>query len=201
MLNIANQIVRRHHSTVYDGLAIRNVAKKIESLYWEEGAPDLSDEEQDEEDAEIVRRGDDLTTDAYVSSLYVSFSLLLIPPRSIGKLARMAEEDGIPTAFATSVTQLQSLQAKRKEVQKKLDALRHFQALLEPIRDPQANVQPNLVTRDGALAEELGRSKTLGIRVAGRVAGLKDEDGGLGSDEDVVMVDEREKVRRVLGGG
>jgi hypothetical protein len=111
----------------------------------------------------------------------------------------MAEEDGIPATFKTSVARLQTLQAKRKAAQKKIDALRQFQELLEPIRDPQTSVQPNLITRDGALADELGRSKTLGIRVAGRVAGMK---GGVeDEDEDVIMADEREKVRRVLGRG
>jgi hypothetical protein len=62
----ANQTLRRHNNAIYDRIAIRNVAKQIESLYWEEGAPDISDEEQDE-DSEIARKGDDLTTDEYVS--------------------------------------------------------------------------------------------------------------------------------------
>jgi hypothetical protein len=108
----------------------------------------------------------------------------------------MAEEPDIPPEFIAKVTRLQELKTRRHEAQKKLNALRQFQEFIQPIRDPQTSVQPNLVTRDGPLAEELARSKTLGIRVAGRVAGLDDVKGA--DDEDVVMVDQGEKVRRVL---
>jgi hypothetical protein len=108
----------------------------------------------------------------------------------------MAEEPDIPPAFTDKITRLQELKTRRHSAQKKLNALKHFRDFIQPIRDPQNSVQPNLVTRDGPLAEELARSKTLGIRVAGRVAGL---DGvGEADDEDVVMVDQAEKVRRAL---
>ncbi|KAF2426271.1 hypothetical protein EJ08DRAFT_638083 [Tothia fuscella] len=185
VMRAANQILRRHNNTVYDRIAMRNCAKQIESLYWEEGAPDLSDED-DEDDDDIVRRGEDLTTDA-----------------SLTKLTTMATEPNIPAPFRSRVKQLQKLASQRAAAQKKLNALRDFQKLIEPIRNAGETVQPNLVTRDGALAEELARSRRLGIRVAGRVAGLRGGDlEGVGEDGDghVVMVDEGEKVRRVLGG-
>jgi len=45
-----------------------------------------------------------------------------------------------------------------------------LQTLLEPLVDPQANVQPNLVTRDGELSIELHRMRVLIARVAARVS-------------------------------
>jgi len=126
----------------------------------------------------------------------ISYSYLHLPNRNVAKLALMAEQPDIPEDFTTKIRRLQELRTRRTNLQKKLTALRQFQDFIQPIKDPQNSVQPNLVTRDGPLAEELARSKTLGIRVAGRVAGLDGE--GRDEDEDVVMVDQREKVRRIL---
>jgi hypothetical protein len=186
---------------VFDRIAVRNVAKQIENLYWEDGAPDLSDEE-DEEDEDLIRHGDDLTTDEYANPFQVSIpkrSCFILMPLSsnITKISLMGEEPDISPSFTAKITRLQELKTRRTAAQKKLNALRQFQDFIQPIRDPQNSVQPNLVTRDGALADELARSKTLGIRVAGRIAGL-DEVRGADEEEDVVMVDEADKVKAVL---
>jgi hypothetical protein len=113
------------------------------------------------------------------------------------KLALMAEEPGMSDDFKAKVTRLQELKTRHSAAEKKLEALRQFQEFIEPIKDPQNTIQPNLATRDGALAAELARSKTLGIRVAGRVVGI-DNSPDENEDEDVVMVDQQEKVRSVL---
>lgn len=68
---------------------------------------------------------------------------------------------------------------------------------MEPFKDPQNSIQPNLVTRDGPLADEMTKSKALGIRVAGRLAGMEEPDGG--GDDDDFMMDENEKLAAVLG--
>jgi hypothetical protein len=107
----------------------------------------------------------------------------------------MAEDPDIPSDLKNKITRLQELKTRRAAARKKLDALHQFQDFIHPIKDPQSTVQPSLVTRDGPLAEELARSKTLGIRVAGRVAGL---DVGGDGDEDVDMIDQDEKVRSIL---
>jgi len=60
-LMIANEIVRRHNNSVYDGIAIRNVARQIDELYWQSSNPE--DEVVGEEGDEILRVGDDLTAD------------------------------------------------------------------------------------------------------------------------------------------
>jgi len=41
--------------------------------------------------------------------------------------------------------------------------------LLEPFKDPQTNIQPNLVTRDGQLGEELDRMRMLVAKISGRI--------------------------------
>lgn len=50
-----------------------------------------------------------------------------------------------------------------------MDQLRKLQQLLEPFTEPQKNVQPNLVTRDGELTEELDRMRKLVARVGARI--------------------------------
>jgi hypothetical protein len=57
----ANEIVRRHNNSVYDGVAIRNVARQIDELYWQSTNPE--DPLYGEEEDEVVMQGDDLTTD------------------------------------------------------------------------------------------------------------------------------------------
>lgn len=41
---------------------------------------------------------------------------------------------------------------------------------MEPFKDPQKNIQPNLITRDGELAQELDKMRILVARVAGRLS-------------------------------
>jgi hypothetical protein len=45
-----------------------------------------------------------------------------------------------------------------------------LQKLLEPFTEPQKNIQPNLVTREGELAQELERMRRLVARVGARVS-------------------------------
>lgn len=45
-----------------------------------------------------------------------------------------------------------------------------MQELLEPFTEPQKNIQPNLVTREGELAQELERMRRLVARVGARVS-------------------------------
>ena len=80
--------------------------------------------------------------------------------------------------------------------------------LLEPYRNPQTTIQPNLVTCDGALNTELTKTQTLAIRVAGRI-GEKFGEGqaqsgrqeGGGDNQDEVMEemeDEGVKLENVI---
>lgn len=65
------------------------------------------------------------------------------------------------------------LDSRRQQQQRRLDQLRHLQKLLGPFREPQKNVQPNLVTRDGELVQELEKLRMLAARVGGRIGQSK----------------------------
>jgi hypothetical protein len=90
-------------------------------------------------------------------------------------------------------------------LQNKLNTYRTLLSLLEPYRKPKENIQPNLVWKDSPLAPELMKTRTLAIRVAGRVGekfGDVQVPATAESDEDVDM-DElqnegKRKVDRVL---
>jgi hypothetical protein len=61
----------------------------------------------------------------------------------------------------------------------------HLQKLLQPLKDPMTKVQPNLITRDGELAKELGRMRVLMARVSSKMETLVDGEAG-----DAMMLDE-----------
>ena len=91
-----------------------------------------------------------------------------------------------PSRYRTLQTRLTALEAQRALQTQILAQRKHLQTLLAPFKDPQETVQPNLVTRDGELGEELDRMRLLIARVAGRVAELEpmvdDED-----EEEVIV--------------
>lgn len=64
---------------------------------------------------------------------------------------------------------LASLDQQRQQKQRRIDQLQHLHRLLEPFKEPQVAIQPNLVTRDGELARELERMRMLMARVSGRI--------------------------------
>lgn len=68
---------------------------------------------------------------------------------------------------------LTALDTKRQQRQRRLDQLQHLRRLLEPFEDPQKDIQPNLITKDGELIQELERMRMLVARVGGRVAQQK----------------------------
>ena len=64
---------------------------------------------------------------------------------------------------------LVALDARRQAQQKRLAQYKQLEALLEPLKNPQENIQPNLVTRDGELIQEIDKMRILMSRVASRV--------------------------------
>lgn len=72
---------------------------------------------------------------------------------------------------------------------------------MEPYRNPKTNVQPNLVWKEAPLAAELARTRTLAIRVAGRVGERFGdvEVPATADDSDVEMEEDgKDKVKKVL---
>lgn len=64
---------------------------------------------------------------------------------------------------------LLELDAQRKEEQQLLAQYKLLETLLEPFKDPQSNIQPNLVTRDSQLGEELDRMRMLVAKISSRL--------------------------------
>jgi hypothetical protein len=77
-----------------------------------------------------------------------------------------------------------ALDDQRQQRRRRLDQLQHLQQLLEPFQDPQKNIQPNLVTRDGELVRELEKMRMLVARVGGRIAQQKKSGRGVESTHD-----------------
>lgn len=71
---------------------------------------------------------------------------------------------------------------RRQQKQQHLEQLRHLQRLTEPFKNPQHDIQPNLVTRDGELIQELEKMRMLVARVGGRMTQRK---RGLATHEDL----------------
>ena len=72
---------------------------------------------------------------------------------------------------------LVSLDSQRQQRQRRLDQLQHLRRLLEPFEDPQRDIQPNLITKDGELVKELEKMRMLVARVGGRIAQHKKSRG------------------------
>jgi hypothetical protein len=75
--------------------------------------------------------------------------------------------------FSERLQRLKALSEKRDGLIQKVRLYNSAQNHLQPLKAPQESIQPNLVARDGPLADELTKAKSLGIRLTSRVAGLK----------------------------
>ena len=91
--------------------------------------------------------------------------------------------------YATAHANLVSLAARRTAAQNRLAQLQSLRKLLVPYQNPQTNIQPNLVTRNGELGKELDRMRILLARVTGAIQqqgrgrANGDESGGLEDGE------------------
>jgi len=101
--------------------------------------------------------------------------------------------------YTSALARLQDLSAKRLTLQQKLSTYRTLLSLLEPYKNPQSTVQPNLVTREAPLAAQLAKTRTLAIRVAGRVGEKYGDSSDLESygerDQAMLMNEEDGKAR------
>jgi hypothetical protein len=177
---------------------IEHVVEQIDTLYWDSGARHADEEEADPEpdaveDTNALYQSDDLTLDENIAKLPATWH----------------ERDSSITQdeYLSSVSRLEALSAHRLALQNKLTTYRTLLSLLEPYREPKENIQPNLVWKDAPLAPELMKTRTLAIRVAGRVSerfGDVQVPATAEEDENVDMIglgdkeQGRKKVARVL---
>lgn len=92
---------------------------------------------------------------------------------------------------------LVALDNRRQEKQKQLAQYKQLEDLLEPFKNPQENIQPNLLTRDAELVRELDKMRMLVARVAGRVNSsrvIRTDDGS----EMIPSTDSEERLAALL---
>lgn len=164
-LDKVNRDLKQHSRKVYSRQMMDHIVEQIDQLYWESGAYDVDDEGADEaadsaEDSNTTYQNENLTLDENITKLPTLWDTSADPTSS-----RNVDQDDYTAALA----RLQDLSAQRLSLQTKLNTYRTLLALLEPYRKPRENIQPNLVWRDAPLAPELAKTRTLAIRVAGRV--------------------------------
>ncbi|KAL1798304.1 hypothetical protein ACET3X_002341 [Alternaria dauci] len=199
VLDKVNRNLKQHSRKVYSRQMIEHVVEQIDILYWESGAPQVDDDDEEanppsdthEDDTHALYQNDDLTLDQNIAKLPTTW-----PDR---------DADITQDQYLSSVSRLQELSARRQTLQNRLDTYRTLLSLLEPYRQPKENIQPNLVWKDAPLAPELAKTRTLAIRVAARVedrfgnvqvpsTAEDDED----IDMDALQNEGRQKVDKVL---
>lgn len=86
---------------------------------------------------------------------------------------------------------------KRQQRQQHLEQLRYLRRLLEPYQDSQKHIQPNLITRDGELVQELEKMRMLVARVGGRIAQQK-KGSGLREEQEYLLPGSKRKLEALL---
>ena len=122
-----------------------------------------------------IERGAVLTADATLTALPDVWPAEddAAPPkrRSSGPRPSALEAFAGEQDYAGRRRRLLELQEERIQAQQRLAQLRQLKELLAPLEDPETNVQPNLVGRDGEVGRELERMRVLLERAAGKVKG------------------------------
>lgn len=91
-----------------------------------------------------------------------------------------------------------ALDSQRQAQQKRLAQYKQLEALLEPLKNPQENIQPNLITRDGELVQEIDKMRILMSRVASRVRKTPSSQLGIESST-ISAADPDDNLAELLG--
>ncbi|KAJ5985871.1 hypothetical protein N7499_007839 [Penicillium canescens] len=154
VLHKVNAAAKQHNRVVYSSQAIHHVAQQIASLYW-------ASVSQDARSRRVFARGVEKTAD-----LSRQMNITKLPVELEGQ--EPSEEQN--TRYQQLRERLASLDSQRQQRQRRLDQLQHLQRLLVPFKDPSKDIQPNLITKDGELVQELEKMRILAARVGGRIA-------------------------------
>jgi len=138
----------------------RHVAEQIEALYWNRVT---AEEDEAEIDTVIVRRDVVLTETSTIENLPEDYVDLHLHPDHV-HLDEQASEYKILREHLLELSQ------ERDALKRRVAQYQHLYEMLDPLQDPVANVQPNLVTRDGELSQELDRMRVLLARVSASLA-------------------------------
>ncbi|PKY08840.1 putative kinetochore protein fta4 [Aspergillus campestris IBT 28561] len=176
-----NTTLKQHNRIVYPSQAVQHVAQQISSLYW-------SSVSQDARNRNSLRWGVEKSVD-----LSSHMNITQLPTELEDQLA--SEEDRI--RYQQLRERLVSLDDQRQQRRQRLDQLRRLQELLEPFGNPQENIQPNLVKRDGELVQELEKMRMLAARVGGRIEQNRTLRFNQGS-QDGPLVDSDQKLAALM---
>ncbi|KAF2792936.1 hypothetical protein K505DRAFT_306760 [Melanomma pulvis-pyrius CBS 109.77] len=195
-LRKVNRDLSRHARLVHSRQMTEHVVEQIDVLYWEAGAADIEADADTAidvggEDKSTLYQSDDLTLDKNISKLPATWDT------SADILPASDDEVIDQDAYIHAVARLQGLSARRLTLEQKLNTYRTLLSLLEPYRKPKENIQPNLVGRDGPLVSELMKTRTLAIRVTGRVVEKfgEVEVPEIAQHEDMEMAEDNEKAK------
>ncbi|KAJ5752881.1 hypothetical protein N7520_009798 [Penicillium odoratum] len=157
VLHKVNAVTKQHNRVVYSSQAIHHVAHQIASLYWASVSQDIQSRAG-------LRNGVEKTTDL---SKHLNILDLPLDLESQGANEEQNER------YQRLRDRLTSLDQQRQQKQRRIDQLQHLHRLLEPFKEPQVDIQPNLVTRDGELAQEIEKMRMLVARVNSRISQQK----------------------------
>ncbi|CAK45542.1 uncharacterized protein An08g05700 [Aspergillus niger] len=153
VLQKLNAALKQHSRIVYSSQAVQHVAQQITSLYWSSVTQAIPNPGSL---LKGVERSVDLSSHLNIAQLPL-------------ELENQSASEAQRARYQELRERLTDLDRLRQQRQRRLDQLRQLQQLLEPFREPQKNIQPNLVTRDGELVQELDKMRMLVARVGGRV--------------------------------
>ncbi|KAL4986199.1 kinetochore Sim4 complex subunit Fta4 [Aspergillus falconensis] len=175
VLQKLNAALKQHNRVIYSSQAVQHVAQQIASLYW-------SSVSQASREVTSLERGIDRTVD-----LSSHPNITQLP----GELYDRSASEEEQLRYKRLREHLANLDKQRQQRRRRLDQLRLLQHLLEPFREPQTNVQPNLITKDGELVRELEKMRMLVARVSGRIAQSQAASNDGGSDASYVLASEQ----------
>lgn len=145
---------------IFSAQSQRHVAEQIETLYWNRVT---AAEDHAEIDTVVVRRDAVLTDTSTIANLPEDYADLHLHTDHL-------RQDDEGTQYKDSREKLLELGQERDALKKRVAQYQQLHKMLDPLQDPVANIQPNLVTRDGELSQELDRMRVLLARVSARLA-------------------------------
>ncbi|KAK7883656.1 hypothetical protein LTR67_011066 [Exophiala xenobiotica] len=155
-----NEKIKQHNRMVFSQRSQRHVAEQIETLHWNIVNAESNDTELD---TVIIRRDAELTDTSTIGNLPDNYDDLALHPDH----ETNAEEADM---YSRLRQQLLDLSHARDALKQKVAKYKSLQRLMEPLENPQVNIQPNLITKDGELSKELERMRVLLARVTGKVS-------------------------------
>lgn len=159
--SLVDDKIKHHHRTVFSPQSQRHIAEQIETLYWNKAT---AEEARAETDTVGIRRDADLTETTTIDGLPEDYAEL-----HLHRGYSVPDEDA--SEYQELRGRLLEMSQKRDELKRRVAQYQQLQKALDPLQDPVANIQPNLVSRDGELSQELDRMRVLMARVS---AGLAD---------------------------